>query len=228
MEQLHKQPSSVDDANDAQSKYKFRHQFNSIIPNFVADEYDRTSFRLVCDDFRYGNMIVNNAKELKIIAVIDWEWTYAAPYQMFSSAPRWLLMKNPIFWATPKGWEFDRYNACLELFLDELEREENDRTGDSPLAHLMRKSVSDGRFWFHELLYDCFTGPDNSAWKAICDMHLDVEKLAPIPELELDNFVARKLKPLAAYKAEWSAVKASVDCEQAELNETVQQPALGD
>ncbi|OCK73946.1 hypothetical protein K432DRAFT_430305 [Lepidopterella palustris CBS 459.81] len=224
MEQLHEQPNSVDNANDARAKYKFRHRVNAVIPRFVADKYNWAGFRLICDDFRYGNMIVNNAKELKIIAVIDWEWAYAAPYQMFCSAPRWLLIKNPIFWATPKGSEFDRYNACLELFLDELNREEDERNKDKPqlkpqekLSSLMRKSMSDGRFWFHELIYDCFTAVDNSAWKAICDIHPDFEELAPISEPELDRFVRRKMKQLAAYNAEWSAMKGSI-----EMNENIQ------
>ncbi|KAF2455601.1 hypothetical protein BDY21DRAFT_395994 [Lineolata rhizophorae] len=219
---LREQPSLVDDVNDARAKYKFRHQANAIIPRFIAEEYNWTGFRLMCDDFRYGNMIVNNERELEIIAVIDWEWAYAAPYQMFCSAPRWLLIKNPVFWATPYGSEFHRYNECLELFLDELAREESERNKVKPqpelqdrLSDLMRKSMSDGRFWFHELIYDCFTGADNSAWKAICDMYPDIDEVASIPEPELDKFAGRKMKQLAAYKAEWSAIKARIDREQA-------------
>ena len=86
--------------------------------------------RLTCDDFRYGNMIVNNAKDLKIIAVINWEWAYAAPYQMFCSALRWLLITKPAEWPTPTGAEFERYKACLDLFLDELEHLESESEKD--------------------------------------------------------------------------------------------------
>lgn len=96
MEHLNEQPSSIDDANDARAKYKFRYQFNAIIPRFIADKHDQISFRLLCGDFRYGNIIINNEKELKIITVIDWDWAYVAPYQMFYSAPRWLLIKKPV------------------------------------------------------------------------------------------------------------------------------------
>ncbi|KAF2241873.1 hypothetical protein BU26DRAFT_535226 [Trematosphaeria pertusa] len=234
MEHLCGQPSSVDNADDARAKYRFRHQVKAIIPRFTADEYNRTGFRLICDDFRYGNMIVNNARDLKIIAVIDWEWAYAAPYQMFCSAPRWLLIKNPIFWAAPNGSEFHRYNACLEIFLDELKREESERNKVTPqlglqdgLSDLMRKSMSDGKFWFHELIYDCFTAADNSAWKAICDIYPNTDELAPISEPELDRFVGKKMKQLAAYRADWGAIKARIDREQAELNEKMQQMALG-
>ncbi|KAF1952868.1 hypothetical protein CC80DRAFT_527599 [Byssothecium circinans] len=209
MEQLHEQPNSIDDEDDARAKYNFRHQFNTVLPRFVADnKYNQTSFRLICDDFRYGNMIVNNASDLKIIAVIDWEWAYTAPYQMFSSAPRWLLIKNPILWEAPNGSQFQRYMACLELFLSELELEESRRTRDNNrLSNHMRKSLSDGRFWFHELVYGCFTAADNPAWKAICEMLPDISNLASPPQPELDAFVEKKMKQLEVYRAEWNAIK---------------------
>lgn len=215
MEHLYKQPTSVDNADDARAKYKFRHQLNALVSRFVAKEHNQRHARLVCDDFRSGNMIVNDEKELKIIAVVDWEWAYVAPYQMFCSAPRWLLIKDPISWATPNGPEFDRYNLCLELFLNELEHQENEgnKDGSQPklqdkLSDLMRRSVRDGKFWFHELIYDCFTTAENSAWKAICDVHPDFEELASVAEEDLDEFVGRKMKDLAAYKAEWNSIEA--------------------
>ncbi|KAF2756790.1 hypothetical protein EJ05DRAFT_539672 [Pseudovirgaria hyperparasitica] len=235
MEHLCEQPSSVDNDDDARAKFRFRHHFNAIIPRFVADEYNQTGFRLMCDDFRYGNMIVNNAKDLKIIAVIDWEWTYAAPYQMFCSAPRWFLIKPPMFWTAPNGSEYERYNACLEIFLEELEQEESDRYKVTPqleplnrLSGLMRKSMTDGRFWFHELIYDCFTVAENTAWKAIRDIYPNTDELAPISEPELEKFVKKKMEDLAAYKAEWDEMKAIIDRNQAEMNETMQQMALED
>ncbi|KAF2245211.1 hypothetical protein BU26DRAFT_522313 [Trematosphaeria pertusa] len=208
MEQLHEQPNSIDNEDDARAKYNFRHQFNAVLPRFVADDkYNQTSFRLICDDFRYGNMIVNNASDLKIIAVIDWEWAYTAPYQMFSSAPRWLLITKPILWEVPNGSQFQRYMACLELFLSELELEESRRTQDHRLSNLMRKSLSDGRFWFHELVYGCFTAADNPAWKAICEMLPDISNLASPPQPELDAFVEKKRKQLEVYTAERNAIK---------------------
>ncbi|KAF2000504.1 hypothetical protein P154DRAFT_598462 [Amniculicola lignicola CBS 123094] len=207
MEQLYEQPSSVDNVDDAWAKYQLRHQINAIIPRFVAEEYNYTSFRLIYDDFCYRNMIVNNTRELKIIVVIDWEWAYAALYHIFYSAPRWLLIKNLIFWAAPNGPEFYRYNACLEIFLNKLEQEESKRN---------RKSMSDGKFWFHELIYNCFTPANNSAWKAIYDIYPNADKLAPISEPELNKFVGKKMKQLVAYRAEWGVIKAKIDRKKAE------------
>ncbi|KAF2254867.1 hypothetical protein BU26DRAFT_514694 [Trematosphaeria pertusa] len=133
--------------------------------------YNQTGFRLICDNFRYGNMIVNNASDLKIIA---------------------LLITKPILWEAPDSLQFQRYMACLKLFLSELELEESRRTkGHNRLSNLMRKSLSDGRFWFHELVYSGFTAADNPAWKAICEMLPDISDLAssPRPELVLERDV---------------------------------------
>jgi hypothetical protein len=157
-------------------------------------------------------MIVNNASDLKIIAVIDWEWAYTAPYQMFSSAPRWLLIKPPISWDEPNGLQCQQYQSCLDLFLSELECEERKRTRprlehNDRLSSLMRNSISNGQFWFHELIYDCFTSADNPAWKAICEIQPDI-LLAPQPP-GLDAFVETKMKQLAAYIKEWKLIKGN-------------------
>jgi aminoglycoside phosphotransferase (APT) family kinase protein len=59
-----------------------------MLPRFVSDKHNHGPFKLICDDFRFGNILVNNATDLKIVAVVDWEWAYAAPYQMLYSPPR--------------------------------------------------------------------------------------------------------------------------------------------
>lgn len=210
MEHLYQQPNSIDNEDDAKAKYKFRRQVNTILPRFINDKYDRTEFRLVCDDLRYGNMIVNNATDLKIVAVIDWEWTYSAPYQLFISPPRWLLIQNPMEWEEPFGPQFQRYQMCLELFLKEMEHEENKRSktqrdGDR-LSTLMRKTLRDGKFWFHELMYDCFTPADNPAIKAICDIYPEAVELASVEQLELKAFVNEKMTQLAAYTEQCKAI----------------------
>ncbi|KAH8590402.1 hypothetical protein B0O99DRAFT_676005 [Bisporella sp. PMI_857] len=43
-------------------------------------------------------MIVNNERDLKIVGVIDWEWSYAGPCQLFCSPPHWLLLDSPNYW----------------------------------------------------------------------------------------------------------------------------------
>ena len=51
------------------------------------------SFRLWADDFRPGNILVDNSDD--IVAVIDWELTYAGPTQFMLDCPWWLLLEVP-------------------------------------------------------------------------------------------------------------------------------------
>lgn len=100
-----------------------------MIPRFVSDKYDHVPFKLICDDFRFGNILVNNAQDLKIVAVLDWEWSYAAPYQMLFSPPRWLLIKKPYDWTAE---DLSRYKVLLKKFVKILEKEENRERGTHP------------------------------------------------------------------------------------------------
>ena len=95
-------------------------------------------FKLVCDDFRPGNILID--KDLKITAVCDWEWTYAAPFQQFYAPPRWLLLKAPEEWHVDEHYgggtgEDDMLKAFtqkLDLFIRVLEEEEVKRAAEKP------------------------------------------------------------------------------------------------
>ncbi|KAH8598593.1 hypothetical protein B0O99DRAFT_700175, partial [Bisporella sp. PMI_857] len=45
------QPNSIDDIDDACSKYVHRSIFKAMLPRFVSDKHDRGPFELACDDF---------------------------------------------------------------------------------------------------------------------------------------------------------------------------------
>lgn len=51
----------------------------TLVSRFASPETDHGPFKLICDDFGLANMIVNNAEELQIVLVHDWEWSYAGP-----------------------------------------------------------------------------------------------------------------------------------------------------
>lgn len=87
MQHLWNQPNSVDDMEDARRKYLHNKIFKAIVPHFVDSKYDHGPFKLICDDFRLGNILVNNAQDLKMVAVLDWEWAYTAPFQMLYFPP---------------------------------------------------------------------------------------------------------------------------------------------
>lgn len=205
LEHLQKQPNSVDNAEDARAKYIFRNLFKSAIPLFVCPEHDTSTSRVLNDDLRFGNILVTSPSDLTIVAILDWEWTYCAPYQMFYSPPRWLLMRNPIQWSTP---EQDRYDQLLRVFLEELEAVETLNKGSrglgdkERLSELMRRSMGDGKFWFHELIHECFEGAENLAWRALRNLRPEIDELPRVPEPEVENFVEQKMKQLERYKAE--------------------------
>ncbi|OBT80281.1 hypothetical protein VF21_00578 [Pseudogymnoascus sp. 05NY08] len=213
--------------DDARSKYAHRGIFKAISSHLVSDQHDRGPFKLVCDDMRFGNMLVNNAKDLKIVAVLDWEWAYTAPYQMLYSPPRWLLIKKPIHWDVedlPHISYLSQYKSQFQIFVKILEEVESQREQDmgttltgEKMSSLMRKSMNDGKFWFHELVYSCFESADNPAWSAIREIIPNLDELLGISENELDAFIDDKMEQLRLYNVEWAALKKEIDREAAEF-----------
>lgn len=119
---LHEQLNSVDDKDDAKRKYLSCSAFKALVPRFVSQKYDNGPFKLICDDFRPGNILANNRQDLKIVGVIDWEWAYAGPYQLLFSPPRWLLLKRPDDWdAKDEHFVPDRYMEYFQIFVRALE-----------------------------------------------------------------------------------------------------------
>ncbi|OBT85240.1 hypothetical protein VE02_05213 [Pseudogymnoascus sp. 03VT05] len=224
---LLKQPNSIDNMDDARSKYAHRGIFKAITSHFVSDQHDRGPFKLVCDDMRFGNILVNNAKDLKIVAVLDWEWAYTAPYQMLYSPPRWLLIKIPIHWDAedlPHISYLSQYKSQFQIFVKILEEVESQRERDvgttltgEKMSSLMRKSMDDGKFWFHELVYSCFESADNPAWSAIREIIPNLDELSGISENELDAFIDDKMEQLRLYNVEWAALKKEIDRAAAEF-----------
>ncbi|KAH8424173.1 uncharacterized protein LDX57_001928 [Aspergillus melleus] len=212
------QPNSVDDADDARSKYLYNKIFNAIIPYFVAREYNRGPFKLICDDLRFGNILVNNDKDLKIVAIIDWEWAYIAPYQMLFSPPRCLLIKRPSNWDQA---DIARYKVLAERFTKILEEEDNKRLVKTSMGLLMQQSIDNGQFWFHELVYSCFGFPEDTAWSGIRDILPNIESYATAEQAEVEQFVSFKMEELSRYTTEWAALKQQIEREKAEFEAKV-------
>jgi hypothetical protein len=168
---LREQRNSVDDANDARCKYILRQRLKALTPYFVPKDYDSKSFKLLCDDFRPGNILINK-DALKIVAVIDWEWTYAAPYQFLFSPPSWLILANPTSWTNRSE---ALYKAKFSIFLKSLEEEEAQREkemaitvpADQRMSTLMRQSMEDGKFWFNELVRESFNFDEEVLWPIV-------------------------------------------------------------
>ncbi|KAL4964163.1 phosphotransferase family protein [Aspergillus stella-maris] len=217
MQHLLDQPNSVDDIKDAYRKFLYNRSFKAILPSWVDSKHDRGPFKLVCDDFRFCNILVNNAQDLKIVAVLDWEWAYAAPFQMLYSPPRWLLLKKPFDW---DDVDISRYCELLKVFVTILEEEEQKkgRCHSSPsLGFLMQRSMEDGTFWFHELIHSCFESPDSTAWAYIRQFIPGLDCCVPVLPAEVQNFVNNKMEQLKQYNVEWAAMKEEIDKKEAEF-----------
>ena len=95
---MHRQRNSVEDRDYSRENYVARHLFRATVPTFLDYKHNEGPFKLVCDDLRPGNILVD--RDLKITAICDWEWSYTAPYQQFCTAPRWLLLQAPDDWVS--------------------------------------------------------------------------------------------------------------------------------
>ncbi|KAL5313679.1 hypothetical protein ACEPPN_018100 [Leptodophora sp. 'Broadleaf-Isolate-01'] len=222
LQHLCKQPNSIDDVDDARSKYIHRSIFKAMLPGFVSDKHNNGPFKLICDDFRFGNILVNNATDLKIVAVVDWEWAYAAPYQMLYSPPRWLLIKKPIRWNNEDSpiTYLSQYKSYFQKFVRILEEEESKRardvapppaSKDERMSSLLQQSMDDGKFWYHELVYSSFESADNPAWAAIRGIIPNLNDLATVTDTELNAFVEGKMEQLRQYDLEWGIMKEDID-----------------
>ncbi|KAJ0415189.1 hypothetical protein BJY00DRAFT_327199 [Aspergillus carlsbadensis] len=209
-QQLLLQPNSIAGPRSARSRYMALKILKSLIPELTNTAYDRGPFKLICDDFGMANVIVRSKDDLTIAGVVDIEWVYAGPAQLFGSAPWWLLLDRPV----NDEWDFeegeapkatDRYFKCLEIFIRVLEEEETKMTESSrrELTELVKWSRDTGAMWLHMLLssgfFDDLTFPCMQLrnhkgvqwWDERQEDHGDTE--------EVERFVADKMKDLAAY-----------------------------
>jgi aminoglycoside phosphotransferase (APT) family kinase protein len=109
------------------------------------------SFRLWGDDFRAGNILLNNSDN--IAAVIDWEFAYAAPTQFILDPPWWLLLDLAETWSTGIANWRETYDLRLKTWLTAMKRAEENMGQSGPLpvalSTYMRESWETGRFWLN-------------------------------------------------------------------------------
>ncbi|KAG9853863.1 hypothetical protein KCU98_g3725, partial [Aureobasidium melanogenum] len=205
MTHLYEQRNSIDDAADARRKFILRCRMMELVPYFVSANHDSGPFKLFCDDFRFGNVLMDETT-LKFTGVIDWEWAYTAPYQFLFCPPSWLILERPTSWTKD---EEEHYEEKLAIFLECLEEEENKRQSetlpellrDHRMSSLVRKSFEDGTFWFMQLLQEAFAFDEEVLWlnleKALCRRGL-LEMGVP-NEKYIQEFVEKKVKDLERY-----------------------------
>ncbi|KAH8819395.1 kinase-like domain-containing protein [Xylogone sp. PMI_703] len=214
---LRDQRNSVDNIDDARRKYILRRQMKSLVPSFIFEKYNTGPFKLVCDDFRPGNILVKK-DTLEIVAVVDWEWTYAGPYQFLFSPPSWLILERPTSWTSSSE---ARYHEKFQLFLECLEEEEtlivkgmNEVIpSDQKMSILMRQSMEEGKLWYNELIRESFNFDEEVLWPNIESLveKAGFSRLGNLDgdEDEIEVFVSRKMEDLNQYKLDLRELEES-------------------
>lgn len=209
-EQLVHQPNSIAGPYNAKSKYVAFKVLKSLIPDLVNAKYDRGKFKLICDDLGLANLIVRSKEDLTVVGVVDLEWSYIGPAQLFGSAPWWLLQDRPV----NSAWDCDnneppkvaaRYFRYLEIFKHVLEEEEAKMPGheDKELSYLVKWSQDSGAMWLHMLLSAGFNDQCSFPFTQL-RRHVGAKEWAR-REKEFDNraelaaFAAQKVRKLDEY-----------------------------
>ncbi|KAJ0415263.1 phosphotransferase enzyme family protein [Aspergillus carlsbadensis] len=209
-EQLLHQPNSVVGPYDAKNKYVAFKVLKSLIHNFVNEKYDHGKFKLICDDLGLANLIVRGSQDLTVVGVVDLEWSYIGPAQLFGSAPWWLLQDRPVNSAWDcRGDELSGivtwYFKYLEIFIRVLEEEEAKMPGheDRELSGLVKWSQTSGAMWLHMLLSSGFN--DHRSFPFVqLRRYVRDEEWARLEQgfdntAELKAFAERKVRELDKY-----------------------------
>ena len=97
--------------------------------------------------------------DLTVVGVVDLEWVYAGPAQLFASGPWWLLGDRPI----NEAWDYyrgepprvaSRYMRYLDIFISVLKEEEVKILGPEKkeVSTLVEWSKATGAMWLHMIL----------------------------------------------------------------------------
>ncbi|KAI2455093.1 hypothetical protein LOY97_005752 [Ophidiomyces ophidiicola] len=202
LEQLVKQPNTVYYLDDGKAKYEAFHTLRSLIPDLAI----------------LSNLIVRSEDDLTVLGVVDLEWSYTGPAQLFGSVPWWLLQDRPI---NPE-WDYEngkppevapRYFRYLEFFVRILEEEEAKMPGneEKELSTLVKWSQSSGAMWLHMLLSVGFNDDHTFPFAQLRE-HFQTKwgqcQKAVINIEERDAFAAQKVRDSEHYEEMLEKVEA--------------------
>lgn len=144
---------AIESRADCQRKYTARQLFQKLARErkFVSDRYDKGPFKFWCDDLRPSNILLD--AHLQIVAVIDWEFSYAAPSEFTFAPPWWLLIEQPEYWEKGLDDWVQQYERRLATFLKAMVDCEDASIAagqlleEQRLSGEMRESWASGDFW---------------------------------------------------------------------------------
>ncbi|OAA44789.1 Protein kinase-like domain protein [Metarhizium rileyi] len=149
----HQRNDAIESRTDCQRKYIARKLFQKLAGEMklVSGMYNKGPFQFWCDDLRPSNILLD--KDLQIVAVIDWEFSYAAPSEFTFAPPWWLLVEQPEYWDKGLADWTEKYEHCLAIFLRAMVDCEDASIAsgglheEQRLSGKMRESWASGDFW---------------------------------------------------------------------------------
>jgi hypothetical protein len=201
----------------------------SLIPDFVKQDYNHGPGKLICDDLGLTNLIVRSKDDLTIVGVVDLEWSYVGPAQLFGSSPWWLLQDRLNNYTVSEEDEevpkiLDRYLRHLKIFQRVLEEEEVNIPGKGKeLSELLRWSVESGAMWLHMILSWGFNDPKVLPFAQFIE-HVGPGKWEQlkkaIPDtIELQDFARNKVSQLEQYDTDVERMEESRDERKSQVTE---------
>lgn len=98
---------AVEDEMDACEKYVVRQLFRKLAAGKRLASEPPEDFILFSEDLRPANVLLD--EDLRVVGVINWEFTHAAPTQFSFNPPWWLLLEDL------EGWD-NSYLYWLETY----------------------------------------------------------------------------------------------------------------
>ncbi|KAJ9130316.1 Phosphotransferase enzyme family protein [Pleurostoma richardsiae] len=199
-------PLASRDEQEARDDYRSIHILRTLAERFASN--DTGHYKLFCDDLRFGNILVDRSN--RILAVLDWEFSYAAPASFLYSPPSWLIGSEPFEW---KDEDVRIYKGKVEIFLRLLEEEEDCCGLGRTLSSLMRESMRDGTFWYNLAIRESFPLAD------LMEHCLDAEPFSEVaPPDDLETFGRRKMARRQEYEEHKSLKQQRQQKQIAEVN----------
>lgn len=217
---------AVENEDDACDKYVARQLFRKLAADgrlaagLAGQSEPDGTFRLWSEDLRPSNVLID--RDLRVVAVVDWEFAYVAPSQFTFDPPWWLLLGEPDWWEGGYKMWMEAYEPRLETFLRLLEDEERKLLaggsgitetragGTKTLAQRMRESWEikswmvnfvarkswsfDGLFWrFLDPAY--FGANEDGDYKARLGLlsEQEAEAMEPFVKMKMDEAKERLL-----------------------------------
>lgn len=222
---------AIDSAEDCKRKYIARCLFRKITRDYKLCDLDSGPFKLVCDDLRPGNVLADDG--YKLVAAIDWEFTYAAPIEFAYCPPFWLILEKPEYWKEGLDDWTETYGRRLKTFLKMMKEREDaainlgELTEEDRLSEHMRRSWESGDFWLNYTARKSWSF-DLIYWAKIDkrffgngDMEDRIKLLTKKERDNMDGFIQRKLAEKEERRlVDWIAMEAAhSDIEREKLME---------